>query len=68
MSAKRPAVRQCDLTAAFTSAIKSGLTVRSTRVFPDGGFVVDFGEVDTTPPLAAQDIELLRLEAKYGEG
>lgn len=68
MSVRRPAVRRSELTAAFTSAIESGLTVRSTRFFPDGGFALDFGVAEKPAPVADQDLELLQLEAKYGEG
>lgn len=68
MKMRRATLRKAELTAALTCAFEAGLTVRSTRVFPDGGFALDFGEVEQPSSSSDLDLELMRLEARYGEG
>lgn len=66
---RRPAIRRSDLCAALRSAQDSGLRVRSTRIFPDGGFSLEFA--DGTERQFGDDRiddELARLEARFGEG
>jgi len=68
MKTRRPALRGRELDTAFASALQAGLSVRATRFYPDGGFALEFGEVEKPTLPTDLDIELLRLEARYGEG
>lgn len=68
MSTRRPILRAKDLERALTCAKASGLEVRAARVFPDGGFALQFSDGQPVTVLSDLDMELIRLEAKYGEG
>lgn len=65
---RRTAVSKKDLSATLKVAMEAGLTIRSTRVFPNGEFAVDYGETEVTPAPDDLDMELIRLEARYGAG
>lgn len=64
----RTAVSKKDLSATLKVAMDAGLIVRSTRVFSDGGFAVDYGDTEVTPSPDDLDMELIRLEARYSAG
>lgn len=70
MRTSRPPLRRKDFNAALISAREAGFSVRSARVFPDGGFALEFTDAEIEPAAMPTDldVELMRLEARYGEG